>query len=313
MFRILRENFILKLISLAASVMIWQYVRLERNPEERKVVMAEVRLVGQTPKDLIVNIPQGPIGVEVIGPRSELDRIADNDIKAEIDLGLITANTTQVRIRYVRPPRAQNVIINPQRQTLPVEVAQRARRRMRITAYFENQPGPGLRYEPPLLNPEYADVVGSQEEVARVSKLVVFVKTAGTGLRADLPIKALDKDNVEVEDVTLEPASTQVELRLVEAPSTMTKVVSVSFRGHAAPGYVITDITAVPDQVVVMGNAEQLRQMTNVPTAEINLDGINADLKQSVRLVLPPGVTVRDGRESVTVTVKVHEIPKPNP
>lgn len=293
--------------------MIWQYVRMERNPEERKVVMAEVRLVGQMPKDLIVNIPQGPLAVEVIGPRNELDRIADNDIKAEVDLGLITAKTTQARIRYVRPSRAPNVILNPHRQVLPIEVAQRARRRLPIKASFENQPGPGFRYEEPILNPDYADVVGSQEAVQRVSKLVVFIRTSGTGLREELPIKALDKYNVEVEDVTIEPSSTQVELKLVEAPSTMTKVVSVTFRGQAAPGYIITEITAVPDQVVVIGNAEQLRQMTNVPTAEINLEGISSDLKLSARLLLPPGVMTRDGRNNVTVLVKVRELPRPNP
>jgi YbbR domain-containing protein len=315
MLKNLRENLLLKVIALATSLMIWFYARAERNPNPTisHIVTAEVVRVGAPRDDLIVRVPALSIPVEVIGPKNEIDTITENEIKARVDVTPALASTTRMRVQYVLPDDVPNVKVVNSRETISVEVVRKRRKQMRIEPFFNSDAPAGTRYGTPRLDPEWAYVAGSTEDLDRVAHLVVFIETSGGGVRADLPIKAVDKDTVEVSGVQIEPQTTRVTLTLLEAPSTRTFVVSVPLRGNPAPPYQISEITIEPDQVTVAGKPDQLAGLTNIATSEVSVEGITSDVSKDVPLLLPPSVTVKGGQNTVHVTVRVRDVSKPNP
>ena len=316
MLRFLRENLVLKIISLLASVVMWLYVTADRYPSTviLKMVNAEPVRVGAPPQDLVIRFRPDSIPVEISGPKNEVDAIAEGDVKAEIDVHNVHAGASQLKVlRYRMPTGAPNIEVKNGRRVLVADVLPRVRRSMQISAELSSAAPNGRRYGTAHVNPEWASVTGVQEDVKRIQKLVVLVETNGLAVSEDLPIKAVDKDGVEVPGVDIQPLSAHVELALPETPATRTLVVNVPHRVKTTGPYQISEIVVEPSQVTVIGKPEQLLQMTNVSTQEIVIDGLTGESSRDVSLQLPAGVTVANGRPMVHVTFKVRDITKPSP
>src|SRR5689334_18339436 len=112
MLKFLRENLVLKVLSLLASISLWLYVTADRYPNTSysRSVNADVFRLGSPPADVVVRFRQEPLPVDVSGPKTEVDSIDDNEIKAEVDLHGARAGVTQLKIlHYRKPADAPNV------------------------------------------------------------------------------------------------------------------------------------------------------------------------------------------------------------
>src|SRR5438552_1909980 len=117
MFRLLRENLVLKIIALATSVTLWFYVSTERNPMMSRTVNAEPQFVGSPRSDLTIKLRPEPIPVEISGPTSEVESIGENDIKALVNARNARPNVPQIRIsRYEGPPTAPSITFRKLRE-----------------------------------------------------------------------------------------------------------------------------------------------------------------------------------------------------
>ena len=314
MFRTLSENFALKVIALGASILIWLYVGGEQNPNTTRVVNAEVRARGNTPDKLLVRIASDPIPVEITGPRNEVDSIADNDIKAVVDLSQSQQGERQLRVsEWQRPKSTPNLSLRPMRQFVDADIRTKVRKSFPIAASFNNDPPSGRVYGRARLTPARADVLGAKEDVQRVQRLAVYVETRGGNVRVDSPIKALDADGVMVEAVTTEPPTSRVEIDLTDAPASRTLPVAVQYRGTPNPPFIVAEVSVTPPIVTVSGKPEQIVQLRNVPTGPVSLEGLTADTTLEVPLVLPDGVTIRNSTGTVRVTIRVRDASRPVP
>ncbi len=314
MVRMLSENFTLKLIALASSILIWLYVGSERNPTLTRVVNAEVRQRGQARENLLVRVSGDPIPVEVSGPRGDVESITDNQIKAVVDLSSARAGDRQIYIvELQRPAKSPMVSVRQLRQYVDAEVKLKASKQFPITASFNDAPPSGRVYGRPKLSPAYAKVIGAKEDVQRVQKLAVYIETTGGNVRSEETIQALDADGVTVDTVTIEPATTKVELDLMLAPSSRSLPVAVQFRGRPTPPYTVAEVSVNPPIVDVSGRPEQIVQMRNVPTGPVSLEGLTAESTVEVPLVLPEGVSVRGNNITVRVTIRVRDASRTNP
>jgi YbbR domain-containing protein len=312
MFRFFNENLLLKLISLAASLVLWAYVSAERFPNTTisRNIRAEVRPVGTPPPDLIVTLRTETVPLLISGPKSEVDALNDNDIKAEVNLSSVKGSTSILRCRAIHmPPNAPNVTTSD-RPTAIVDVVPRERKTLRISARLEGDENLTAKYGAPRLSPDMAVVTGRREDLQRVAKLVVAVDVTRLGQFADLPIQPYDKDGIEVRGVNVDPATTRVELSLASAEATRALVVSVPFRGQTAFPYQVTDIVTEPSQVVVSGKPDVLVNLGHVETEELDLSGLMSDVTKDIPLRLPAGVTLHSGRPQVRVTVRVRDTTK---
>jgi YbbR domain-containing protein len=311
MLKFLRENFALKLISLVAAIVMWLYVSAERFPASTvtRVINAEVVRVGVPPQDVIVRLRAESIQVEISGPKDEVEGVADNEIKAEVDVRVARPGVTRLLVSgYRRPPNAPKVTVSQQAQrTVQVEVVARERKQVAITPLVNTALATGRKYGTPKLKPEWATVIGSAEDLKRVARVVLLIETTGLGLSADLPLKAQDKDGMEVTTVELDPLTAHVELAQPELPAMRTVPVSVNVTGRPQSPFAVAEVVVAPAQVTVTGRGDQLVQMTNVSTLPLSVEGLNAEVTRTIALQLPSGVTVRSGGTTVRVTVRVRD------
>jgi YbbR domain-containing protein len=315
MLRFFNENLLLKLISLAASLVLWAYVSTERFPNTTisRNVRAEVKAVGTPPADLIVTIKSDTVPLLVTGPKSEVDALNDNDIKAEVNLSSARLSTTVLRCRVFHMPTGAPNVQTVDRPTVIVDVAPREKRTMRVTAQLEGDDAAAGKYGAPRLSPDSATVTGRREDLQRVAKLAVTVDVKRLGAFADLPIRAWDKDGIEVRGVDVDPATTRVELSLASAEATRSLIVNVPFRGQTAFPYQITGITIDPPQVLVAGKPDLLVSLSRIDTEDLDVSGLMSDITRDIPLRIPGGVTLKSGRPIVRVTVNVRDTTKVAP
>ena len=121
MFKSVRENLILKIVSLLVSLFLWLYVWAERYPSTSftKSVNAEAVREFSPPPEVIVRIRPQPLPIEVKGPKNEVDTIDENEIKAEVDLRGARVGMTQLKItRFRKPSDAPNIEVTPRPTSL---------------------------------------------------------------------------------------------------------------------------------------------------------------------------------------------------
>jgi len=310
MFRFLGEHIGLKLVSLATAIVLWLFVgTLRTPPEQSRMVMAEARPINEAPADLIVSLKAEPIPVVVIGPRNEVEQIADGSVKALVDLRSARAKGTQLRIAgYRLPDSARNCRVEGQRLFASADIVEKARKRLRIAASFTDSAPFGKVFAPPRITPAFAEVIGAAADLKRVVRLVVYADTSAGSVRADLPVYPLDAEDVVVDSVSVEPAQAHVEMDLREAAATRTLVVSVRHHGRPAPSFQLVDIVATPPQVTVTGPPSALVGLTSIETEEVSVEGLRADAVREVPLRLPPQVSTEDGSTSVRVAIRIRDI-----
>ena len=194
------EHFGLKVIALISSILIWLYVGGEQNPVTARMVNAEVRTRGAAPDKLLVRPSRDPIPVEVTGPRTEVDSIADNEIKAVVDLALAQRGERQLRVvEWLRPANAPGISMRGMRQFVDADIEPKLRKPFPIMVSFNDEPPSGRVFGRPTLAPPRANVIGTQEDVRRVKKLAVYVETRGSNVRTDATIQALDAEGVMID------------------------------------------------------------------------------------------------------------------
>src|SRR5579862_7866252 len=290
MSRFFNENLFLKLISLAAAIVMWLYVSAEQSPTiVPKTVYAEVKAVGDRPQDVQVRFREATVKVTIQGPKSEVDQIGDGQIKAEFPLNLARVGMLQLRGRpFQLPP---NVTAVPADPVVGVEVLAREIKTMPITLRNPAN-GPAQSLGSQHIAPDAALARGTRDDLQRVAALVVEVEPNGQKLSADVPIKPVDSDGIEVAGVEVEPASAHVEITPAEQPQSRTLIVNALLRGQVAYPYQVSDVIVEPPVVVALGKIDALRQLSNISTQEVEITGLMADLTRDVRLQLPPGVTL---------------------
>jgi YbbR domain-containing protein len=307
MLRILRQNLVLKIVSVATAVMIWAYVGAERTAV--KQVIAEVQKVGTPPPSLIVQVAMDPIPIEVAGPKDEVQSLAANGVKALVDLATARASSRRLMVvRYALPPSAPHVTVPGLPKFVPVDVTTKVRKPMKIGVSFTNKAPFGREFSAARIVPTTAEVMGSEAAVHEVAELVAYVNTEGGGsVRADVPIRALSSEGVVLDGVEVEPSTAHVEVDLVEASATRVLVVSVPLRGQPPPGFAVSDVLVIPAQITVSGPSAELLSLTHVSTAEVSLEGVRSEVVRHMPLQLPRDVMVPGGRTMATVTIRVRD------
>ncbi len=309
----LKENLVMKLFSLAASITMWFYVASDRYPNmmTSRTINAEIVKTGVAPTDVIVKVHTDNLPVEVTGPKSEVDALNEGDVKAEIDMKSIKPGQTQVKVtRYKIPVAAPNVETKG-RMFVGLDVALRVNRTLPITPQLNTDAIEGRKYSTPRVTPEWASVSGAQDDVKRIAKLIVLIETSGQGVIADLPLRAVDKDGLDVSGIDISPSTSHVDLAVPEVPASRILPINVPNRVQLSPSYVLSEIVVDPPQITVVGKPEIVYQLTNVSTTQIVLDNLAGEQTREVALQLPQGVAVVGGRVTVRVTFKAKEIGRP--
>lgn len=295
-----RENLPFKLLALLLAAFLYFFVQSERNPTIARTLGAQITRENQ-PQDVAVEMDQQRFMVNITGPRALVERLKEEDIRAIADLKAVRASepsTAIVRLTYSilgQPPHPL-LTLDPPNPYLKLRVYPPKTRSMPVSAQFPQEPAAGHEYGRVAVTPRTLSFTGRADKVNRVARLVANAQPPQTGGRIDgkFPVVAYDSEGNPVEDVKLDQDTVEVTVPLLPKPPVKIVLVSPEIVDIPLPPYKIESISVTPRQVRVVGRPERLNQIATISTAPISAQNFTAPEELSVRLMVPPDVTVRD-------------------
>ena len=316
----LRQNLSLKLVSLAAALLLYVYVQQERNPTVPRTLLADV-VFKNLPTGYEINPDTPRITVSVTGPRPSVERLKDGDIKAYADVGNLSSNqpASPVRLTYELPKSTPDVQIDSQSDFVKVQIFKQKTRKLRVEPIYRKEAPAGLRYGEPTVHPSQVTFRGREDHVnSRRQNLAIASSTEPkASIDGDFSLVPWDADNNIVEGITIEPDTVHVTVPQLLEPSEKTVMVSVTIADQTTPPYHTTGPVAVPQSVKIIGSPERVKTVNQVETEPVYIHDLTSSQSIRVSLIARPDVQVRDLQGNpithVTVTIPISKSPAAPP
>jgi YbbR domain-containing protein len=289
--------------SLALAFLLWAWVTTQRDPPETRVYADLTLQEPELPEPLQIAGELPTVTVEVIGPRSVVDRVSRAGLRPSLDVSNITGpGNYQAAIVVDLPAAARISNINPNRVALVVD--ETASRTMHLDVTPAQIEDPTRRIGE--VEPEVSEVTvsGPKRLVDNVARVVLPVDIGDRtdDFTADFMPAALDAAGQPIPEVAI-------------LPSRVTTAVEVDQRGRAVPvlvqtvgnpaqGYEIVGSVANPATVLLDGPDEVLAEMLSVVTAPVDIEGATETVNMRSGLQeLPDGVRVVNPIDGSVVAV----------
>ena len=299
------------ILSLVLACIVWFTAVSQENPIQTQIftVPLEVRNV---PAGLeVLDMPSMTINLTAKAPQRTLEVQTNDDFHAFVDLADAEPGFTEQPITILLP-ESRIEVISQEREVLTLQLDPRDQQEVRIEGRIMD--GPAFGYEPlePIITPISTTIRGPETRVEQVAEAVVEIYLDGSNNqveRPNLPIQLRDAQGNVVEGVQAEPPLATAKVPIEELPGRKEVAVRVNYVGEPARGYRLGGIKIEPSTVVLTGDDEILEDLPGfVETQPIDLFNASEDIRQRVRLQLPPGVeTLESSSVLVTVSITTNE------
>ncbi len=310
MFRFLVDNLGWMAGSLVLAVIVWYVATSGQNPIEQRRLPGGVPIHILTDENaLVVGTPPSTAEVTIRAPHSVWDVLSPSDVNVVADLTKKEPGTYTVPLMATLSDARHGAIIDIQPRQITVQIARRSEQLVSITVVKTADPPPGFTATITPSEPN-AKIVGPETNVKQVASVVarISLQDQRSGFSRAVPLLALDATNKEVPNVQIIPP--EVSLNVEIQPKVGVTELSILPRliGDLPQGYIRRNYGWDPKTAAVRGDQPTVDSMNGIVYTEpIDLTGQTKTFTQTVKLVLPPGVTLTDPVE-VTVTVDVEPL-----
>jgi YbbR domain-containing protein len=232
--------------------------------------------------------------VQVRAPLSAWNSLTTNELHVTADLSNATSGTVIIPLTAVVDERdARITLITP--SEIQVTIEQLTARELPVRLEVSGVPATGYTARDASISPELITVSGPATVTDSVSEIVarVDLNNAKTPVSKAVELVPMDVNGNEVEDVTLEPSTANVNIPIEQLGGYRDVAVKVVVEGQVAAGYRITNVSVSPLVVTLFSSDPTAVNALPgfVETEPITIDGARDDVEQRVTLVLPEGVS----------------------
>lgn len=325
----LKNNWTLKLASVAIAFVIWLVISNINDPIIQKVY-----------SNVKVNITNGSyiesrgmtyrldsshqtVSVTLRGNSSKVTKRND-DIVVEADLTqIVDMDSTPIMVPVTvkcKDISAENITVSP--TTIPIEIEERETKDFMIAVnYGDSVPGAGYEVGKIYANPEKISVSGPQSIVEKIDRVVANVSVEGmtvnSSKKADLVIYDKNQEimsDKEIQYLTFDIGDSKVEV-YVELWNTVSGITfTCDPQGQPASGYTVAGIVTTPSEISLAGTADALETLkkngnqVEIPSRLVKIHSAreNVECKIDLAEILPSGTkTVSNQAESIIVEVEI--------
>lgn len=170
MFKLITQNWALKLLSLVFALMLWFFIMGERRLEVNYRVPLELQ---NLPRELMVaNEIPSMVDVRISGPRTLLMKVSPNDISITVDLTGLSPGLTSFRRLEERlnlPSGLRVTRLSPSFVDLRLERIQQ--KTVPITITLSGEPMSGFVVANVRANPDHVAIEGAEGELKNVTEV----------------------------------------------------------------------------------------------------------------------------------------------
>ena len=297
------------IISVIGAILLWLYVINIANPNVTTVVRdVPVNIGGEATLiergRALAETVSYSTNVTISGPRNEVNKIKAEDISLIADVSYLSTGQQAVDIKADLP--AGMSLVSLQNSTVEVVVEEYVTApkpvRMVLSGIDDGE-------EITVLNTSLTQVgvSGAASVVAKVAALTASGDLSDAVLDQEkelvLALAPVDYDGKAMDSVKVAQDSVNISVVVFQTKEVPLNVI---FTGDAWVGASVTE-TQVPKTILIKGPAAELSQISEISSAEINIEGIYDTTVYDIEPVLPEGVYLSDTIESLKAKVIVSD------
>jgi len=302
----------LKIFSFVIAIIIWFYIIIVLDPPIALVVRdIPIRYVQQnvlTEQGLsIVDESQSTIELKIEGSRKKIVNINSKNVLATVDLSAVTKAGKHTLPINLSIPYEYKEIVSKKPHSVEVVVDKLVEEKRNIRIKTTGNPETGYIAGTPEINPKTVLLKGAASIISNVAdvRVTVDIDDRKEDLTDNIEIELVDTSgNVITERSEIyELISADVSEVEIFCPILKLKTVpiKVQLSGTVPEG---ANVSVQPNMVTVFGYEEDIEKIEEILTKEISVETV-LGAGQSVELVLPENIALRDSVS--TVTVKINE------
>ncbi len=310
--RFLNKDITIRILSVMLALLLWFYVVTEQNPEITKDITIPVRLSNtaflEKSSMVLASDPNSfKLTLKLKGKNNVLDKLNETTVDAIADLEghrLKGENFLKIIINGI--PEDVNVL-QKSPESLKVVLESKVSVQKSVQVNIMGNPSHGLAAMTPVIAPNDVVITGAESQISKIHSVRVDVDIASVNaeVKKILPVRALDESGKDIQNITIEPSNIEVSIPI---ESTKRVGLEMDLTGQPAIGYVISNISVFPEEILVTGKQQTLSGINLIKTEKIDITDGTADVSKEVKLVMPEGVELVNTGEKVTIFVNIEKL-----
>lgn len=301
----LKNNKINILIALVAAIGLWLYVTGTINPNStKKITNVEVQLINQhslIQENLAVdNIEPAYVDITIAGPRSLLNSIEKEDIKATADVYTRFRGSKSVNIEVEVPKGIK--VESKSSNKITVDVDQLVVEEKKIEAVLDGELKDGSVLGSVEIEPSTVKVFGTAGNIGKVVSVHAKVKSSkivGSKDSQSATLEAVYSNGEKAKFISL-----SIDEAVVKTTIEKTKKVplKVNVKGKDKIPF---DIESIKWQelIEVRGEFDIIENLLEITSEDIDISEIRESVKIKIPIKLPEGIHLKKGSEEPYLSV----------
>lgn len=310
--RFLNKDITIRILSVMLALLLWFYVITEQNPEITKDITIPVRLINtvflEKSSMVMANDPNTfKLTLKLKGKKDVLDKLNETTVDAIADMEghrLKGENFLKININGI--PEDVNILAKSP-ESLKVLLEPKVSVQKSVQINIMGNPSHGLAAMTPLIAPNDVVITGAESSINKISNVRVDVDIASVNaeVKKVLPVRVLDENGKDIQNVALEPSNVEVSIPI---ENTKRAGIEMDLSGQPAAGYVVSNISVFPEEILVTGKQQSLEGINSLKTEKIDITEGMADVSKEVSLMIPDGIELVNTNEKVTIFVNIEKI-----
>ena len=310
--KLLNKDMTIRIFSVMLALLLWFYVITEQNPEITKDITIPVRLINavfieKSNMVLANDVESFKLTLKIKGKNSVLEKLNDTTVDAIADMeGHRLKGENYIKININGIPEGVNIQWKSA-ESLKVILEQKISVQKSVQANIMGNPSQGLAAMAPMVAPNDVVIMGAESQVNKIKTVRVDVDIASVNMEVKkiLPVRVLDENGKDIQNITIEPSNVEVS---IPVENTKRVRLQMDVSGQPAAGYMISNISVQPEEILITGKQQALEGINILETEKIDITEGTTDISKEVKLVMPEGVELVNTNEKVSVFVKIEKI-----
>ncbi len=291
----LKNNNVLKIVSLVLAVMLWLVVNMDTafpnvnsiNSSVQGTYYYETNVVPiYNSNDYVVKIIDDNIKVSLRGSAALINQIKNGTIidkaKFYVDLSNYSKETQMVPVHYSGFPKGIDVQVDP--SLIKVQIEAKQRKEIGVKVEKSGKEVDGYQTGEPIITPKKVHISGAKEEIDKVAFVKAFINVDNVKkpILQEVPLRAYDS-NGNIVNVDISPQT--VELEIPVTSPYVTVPITFSITSYPLGDIAIKSITRFPKEITLYGAKEVIKTYKVYTGPAIDLSHVKED--QTLNVSIP--------------------------
>lgn len=287
--RIFFSNFFTKLLALFLGLLMYFYVLSEQNPIIEKGFVLDPK-IESLEKGIVVLTNPAPVTLKLQGPRQILSTLDPSEIVVYLDAAGKREGRHSLPVHIKTLPEIEVLSYSPQKVTLKFD--RYIQQKFAIETNKIGRLPENFTIEREEVKPEACVVVGAKSRLGKVRHVLATFDITNTtsALKKEVQLRPIDEEGKDISDIFVRPVTAEVYLKVSLLFQKEVSVVAY-LAGQPAPPFRLKGSIAVsPQRIIISGAKEEVKKISIIKTAPIDLSAAQTNQTFQIPLLLPKNI-----------------------